>query len=413
MKLIKDISLPLLGIFIYTIAPLVGLIIETNFAWDVPVKFGGLVLVFYGLSQMRNVHHRMYANSRIMNSLYVFYVLLLIIMVLRGVSYWERVPSASITEALTAYLCSPYYFMWILMPMVVLRMYPNYSLKGLIRLICCICVICVIFSIFNFADLLNYSFLAMNFGTEESLTKFSYFRMGLEFAPLLPLVGYLSRQQRIIIYVAFGINILACVILARRGDLAMSLLLVVFTLWLYYRRGSLRQKIGIFLATIALLAFFILANNSSLFAYLHERLMLDSRSEVDAALMEQMNVWEKVFGKGLNGKYFLLFDNDTQSNGWRYGSETGFFTIVLKGGFLMVFVYILLMVIPALKGIFNSRNVFCRGGGLYILWNVIYLYPFGQLTFNINFFFVWMWVILCSMPHIRNMSDMEIKTIYF
>ena len=79
----------------------------------------------------------------------------------------------------------------------------------------------------------------------------------------------------------------------------------------------------------------------------------------------------------------------------------------------MVFVYILLMVIPALKGIFNSRNVFCRGGGLYILWNVIYLYPFGQLTFNINFFFVWMWVILCSMPHIRNMSDMEIKTIYF
>ena len=79
----------------------------------------------------------------------------------------------------------------------------------------------------------------------------------------------------------------------------------------------------------------------------------------------------------------------------------------------MAFVYIYLLIIPAMQGIFKSKNCFCKGGGLYILWTLIYLYPFGVLDFNLSFFFVWMWVMLCSRREIRGMSDNEIQETFF
>lgn len=415
MKVFKDISKPLLGIFIYTIAPLIRVIISTGFDWSAPIMFIGLALIFVGVYKMPNAHHRMYGNNGLMNLLYTLYVLLLIIMFLRGPSYWYRAPGASITQAITAYLCSPYYFMWIIMPIVVLRMYPFYSLKGLIKYACWVGVICSILTLLHFREILNYSVLsALQYETEESLSHFSYARIGMDFAALLPLTFYLSRQQRYIVIVTFAINILACIMLARRGALAMSLLLVLFTLWLYYNKGSITQKTGIILITAAIVVLFYLASSTSLFNYLQERLFLDNRSEVDDTLMAQMNNWEVLFGKGLNGRYYLPYGgDDSPFNGWRYTSETGFYTIILRGGYLMAVVYITLMIVPAYLGIFKSRNLFCRAGGLYILWNVIYLYPFGLLTFNLNFYFIWMWVILCSLPQIRNMSEPEIKKAFF
>lgn len=415
MKAFKDISKPLLGILIYTVAPLIRLIISTGFDWTAPVMFLGLILIFWGLYEMPNVHHHMYGKNGLMNLLFGFYVVLLIVMFLRGPSYWYRAPGASLTQAVTAYLCSPYYFIWIIMPMVVLRMYPNYSLKGLIRLVCGVCVICCLFTIFNFRELLSFSLMsAFHYDTEESLSKFMYARIGLEFAALVPISCYLSKRQRIIVYITFAVNILTCILLARRGALAMSLLLVLFSFWLSFKDGNATQRRLVLLATVSLVLFFFLANNTSLFGYLHERLLLDNRSEVDETLMAQMNDWEKLFGKGLNGRYYLPYGaEDDPFNGWRYSSETGFFTIVLRGGYLMAIVYLVLMLVPAYLGMFRSNNRFCRAGGVFILWNIIYLYPFGVLTFNLNFFFIWMWVILCSLPQIRNMRESDIRSTFF
>lgn len=58
--------------------------------------------------------------------------------------------------------------------------------------------------------------------------------------------------------------------------------------------------------------------------------MEDTRSGVDEALLNQMSDTELFFGKGLNGRYFYPLSNEDHLNGWRYGSETGFYNIVLK-----------------------------------------------------------------------------------
>ena len=51
----------------------------------------------------------------------------------------------------------------------------------------------------------------------------------------------------------------------------------------------------------------------------------------------------------------------------------------------MAFTYILLLIYPALVGIFKSKNILCKALGFYIILSLIELYPFGWLAFNIKY----------------------------
>ena len=153
--------------------------------------------------------------------------------------------------------------------------------------------------------------------------------------------------------------------------------------------------------------------NSFASSYLLERGMNDNRSGVEEGMLSQMTPLEQFFGMGLNGRYYYPLLEDDELMGWRYGIETGFLNIVLKGGYLMAFTHILLLVIPAFKGLFKSNNLFCKAGGFFIFYNLISLWPFGHLMFNLNFLFMWMMVVCCMNRKIRRMSDDEIKSTFF
>lgn len=130
-------------------------------------------------------------------------------------------------------------------------------------------------------------------------------------------------------------------------------------------------------------------------------------------MLRQMSDMEMIFGKGLNGRYYCPLSEDDYLNGWRYGIETGFYNLVLKGGYLLAFTYILLLLIPAIKGIFKSKNWFTRIGGFYILFSLLSLIPFGILSFDVQFLYIWMMVSVCMNQQIRRMSDSEIKQQFF
>ena len=134
---------------------------------------------------------------------------------------------------------------------------------------------------------------------------------------------------------------------------------------------------------------------------------------MDESLLSQMTDLDMIFGKGLNGRYYYPLLEDDFLNGWRYGTETGFYNIVLKGGYVMAFTYILLLLIPAYKGIFQAHNILCNAGGFFILLSLFELYPFGWLEFSLKFLAIWMMVVLCMNPNVRNMSDLQIKQQFF
>ena len=207
--------------------------------------------------------------------------------------------------------------------------------------------------------------------------------------------------------------LLGLVLLARRGDSFITVLYILFPIYMWVKNCKNGRIIAciIMVLFVGLCAFLFV--RSSFFSFIEARGLEDNRSGVDEALMNQMNDWEVVFGKGLNGRYYYPLHVDDYLNGWRYGSETGFYNLVLKGGFLMAFVYIALLLIPSLKGMFKSNNVLCKASGYYIFVSLLELYPFGWLMFNLKFLLIWMGIVICMNPYIRYMNDEQIYEAFF
>ena len=412
MRYYKGLSWPLCGVLIYTIAPLlisfIGLSSQTALLLQLPA----LMMILVGLWSSTSNGTKMY-ESRGMNFMFSLYMVLCAIMYIRGYSLSERNVSLNLNGTLYIIFGDGLYILWALMPLVVKRTFPHFSLEAIITVGSWICLIFSILTVFRLPSLMQNS-LMLAAGMTDSANAFQYARVGEIFAPLMLCFAYMNPKRRTMMLFSYAINILVVILMARRGALAMSGLLIVFMLLLAYPKMTRMKRLTTTIGFILLFcAFIVLLSDSSIFNFLNSRGLEDTRADVNKTLLAQMSDWEKIFGKGLNGKYYMPLRQDEFYDGWRYGCETGFLNIVLKGGYLMALVYIFLLLIPAIQGIFKSKNSFCKGGGLYILWTLIYLYPFGVLDFNISFFFVWMWVMLCSRRKIREMSDIEIQNTFF
>ena len=193
---------------------------------------------------------------------------------------------------------------------------------------------------------------------------------------------------------------------------------IVFVVALYNWSNNLKTKklriISRLSAIIILCSAIALFFTSSYSSFIRERGLEDSRTAVDVALISQMDDMELIFGKGLNGRYYFpIWSGEVELNPWRYVSETGFYNLVLKGGYLMAILHIIVLLYPALLGVFKSRNNLCKMLGVFIIISLLELYPFGHLTFNIKFLIIWTGVLICYNRSIRQMNDVEIKQLFF
>ena len=412
MRYCKGLSWPVCGLLIYTLAPLLISFLGQPPQISLICQLPALMMIFVGIWSSQSSGINMYKSSG-MNLMFTLYMVLCAIMYIRGYSLSERDATLNLNGKIYLALGSGQYILWALMPLVVKRTYPHFSLKPLITVGSWVCLIFSLLTILKSPTIMQSS-LMLAMGITDNDMAFGYARIGEIFAPLMLCFTYMLPKRRKMLLFSYVMNIVVIILMARRGALAMSGLLVVFMLLLAYPKMTSMKRIA---ATIGImifvLVFIVYLSDSTMFNYLNSRGLENTREGVNEELLSQMSDWEKVFGKGLNGKYYMPLRQEDFFAGWRYGCETGFLNIVLKGGFLMAFVYIFLLLVPAIKGIFHSNNSFCKGGGLYILWTLIYLYPFGVLDFNVSFFFVWMWVMLCSMQNVRKMSDKEIQITFF
>lgn len=412
MRYYKGLSWPVCGVLIYTVSPLLISFIGLSSQSALLLQLLALMMILVGVWSSTSNGTKMY-ESRGMNFMFSLYMVLCAIMYIRGYSLSERNVSLNLNGTLYIIFGDGLYILWALMPLVVKRTFPHFSLKSIIIFGSWICLIFSILTFFKLPSIMQDS-LMLAMGMTDSANAFGYARIGESFAPLMLCFAYMVPKRRKMLLFTYAVNILVVILMARRGALAMSGLLIVFMLLLAYPKMTGMKRTATTMGIILFVGVFVVfLADSSIFNYLNIRGLDDTRAGVNEALLAQMSDWELIFGKGLNGKYYMPLRQDEFYDGWRYGCETGFLNIVLKGGFLMASVYVILLLIPAIKGIFHSNNSFCKGGGLYILWTLIYLYPFGVLDFNLSFFFVWMWVMLCSRREIREMSDFEIQNTFF
>jgi hypothetical protein len=128
----------------------------------------------------------------------------------------------------------------------------------------------------------------------------------------------------------------------------------------------------------------------------NSELLTDNRSFLFAELFLDMEPNELLIGRGALGTYFSNFfyhasrtpgaqaDNENRSV-----NEVGYLQMILKGGYVMLFLYILILFPIAILGIFKSKNTISRMCGYYILiyilcWSVSY-YP----IFSAEYILLW------------------------
>ncbi|WPX40456.1 hypothetical protein QET93_013070 [Akkermansia sp. N21116] len=350
--------------------------------------------------------------------LFFSYVILCIIMIVRGYLIDYPYQWFTIQGLINFHFFQPTYILPYLMPLFLLWPISDYDFRPIVKASVLISII-VIIAFFLFYDQILSSSIKQSTETlqswETSAEDYRYYGQIYSNIALVALCRkYVSSKVWIINIVALLFTLLINMMGARRGNSATIGTLLLFNIYFYIKSVNWRYKIIAMILTAVMASGTVyLASDFSGFDYLKKRGMHDSRSKVDEALTAQMNDVELWVGKGLNGRYYFpLLEND-KLNGWRYGSETGYYNLVLKGGYLLAWTYILLLLYPALLGIFKSRNTLCKALGFIILLSLLELYPFGHLTFNLKFLVIWMGIALLMSPKVRNMNDDEIRNYYF
>lgn len=348
--------------------------------------------------------------------LFRFFLFLCIVMIIRGYLIDYPYQWISLSGMINYHLFMPTYIICYLMPLVTLIPIKYFNFRLILHF-----AVFFSFATFFLAFIYRNQILTAStlgaIGLEDEsvdlvkgqdVTLFSVF----SFVPLL--YTYLpSRKWKICMFGLF-VTLLLMVLGGRRGATMLFSILILATLYFYTQsqtklaKWSFRIVLPVLMTT---LGYYLI--NSSIMSFILERGMEDNRTGVEVAMLEQMSSFDKIFGQGLNGRYYYPLLLDDHLNGWRYGIETGFYNLVLKGGYLLAYVYILLLAVPAFKGMFKSRNLFCKAGGFYIVYSLFCLWPFGHLSFDLSFFFIWMMVACCMNKEILGMTDFEIKKKFF
>ena len=318
--------------------------------------------------------------------------------------------------AINYHLFEPTYILCYLMPFVALIPIRYYNFRLLLDYSILFAFITVLLSIIFRNEIMQSSLqLAMNIELDNesaiTATKVSFYGT-FAFLPLL--YYYLPPKKWRINMIGLITTLLLMVIGARRGGIVLNIVLLLGALFFRAKAKSKSSRVLIivFSILIVLVAVYMVLQ-SSMATFLIERGFEDTRSTVEEALFSQMSTADWIFGKGLNGRYYCPLREDDYLNGWRYGIETGFYNLVLKGGLLMAITYVLLIMIPAYRGLFKSRNFFCKAGGFFLAYNLISLWPFGILQFRLNFLIIWIVIVCCMNKQVLKMNDDEIKRLFF
>ncbi len=220
--------------------------------------------------------------------------------------------------------------------------------------------------------------------------------------------------------------------------ISLIIILIVFFLGLFYGRRTI-----IFVSTLFIFFSFIsniiLNNNtsselklSSIFIFLSiiyigysiflnnvdlnkfeifNRLDVDSRSEVFDYFSKDFNIKDIIIGRGIDGTYFhptsyWNFNNsDIKEISRRSTIENGFLHIILKGGSILLLLFLTVLISAFYLGFFKSNNSFVKSLSFYLVISLVEMLTYGQPTFSIKFYLLWLIISFCFSSRLRKLSD--------
>lgn len=225
---------------------------------------------------------------------------------------------------------------------------------------------------------------------------------------------YQTKKRKALALGIALVSMLLALIKARRGLLLMTMIPLVIS-YLFYLIES-KSKILIILVSILLGGIIVayglsLYEKSSLFTYMKDRGLEDTRTNVELAFYRDLDTQDWLFGRGMLGEYYCP-GIDENKTGYRSVIETDYLQIILKGG-LVSFVLLLMILIPAMfLALFASKNLLAKAAGAWIFWTILNMYPSNVNTFSMSYLIAWVAVGIGYSKAIRELPE-EVMCLYF
>ena len=229
-----------------------------------------------------------------------------------------------------------------------------------------------------------------------------------------------KRNKKIIVFSIFSYIFLTYVG-AQRANILFLTLLFLFPYFYYLRNkqtNNVKKGVIYFGTFILIIIVAIQFQNITYKVLENKELTTDTRSFLFLEIFSDLSHEEEVFGRGALGKYYSPHFAYTEKNGlpgdspMRSVSEVGYLQMILKGGYVMMILYLLILLPAAYLGIFKSNNIIAKMSGYLILsylvlWGVSY-YP----VYSAEYILLWMATGTAISKSARKMKnqDLIIKT---
>ena len=280
------------------------------------------------------------------------------------------------------------------------------------------------FNIFNWINLFGFVKNILIVGIFLSLLIVFFFpsvAIGLsEFLIIFPILlltyYYQKKEIRVVVFLSIITLLMLSYFTSQRANILFFVFSLIFYIFEYYRQPLIRFFKKILLSfKLVMIAIFLLLIVSYWFNSIFNKTMLrDTRTFLAVELFIDTSFEERIIGRGVLGTYYSpYFEHWNKSNKGgdsptRSVNEIGYLQMLLKGGFIMIGLYLLILLPAAFLGIFKSRNIIARMSGYFILlylflWLISY-YP----VYSVEYILLWMAAGTCISPQVRKISNSEI-----
>ncbi len=218
-----------------------------------------------------------------------------------------------------------------------------------------------------------------------------------------------------IIYVLFSFFVYS-----NRSSLIIFSLFLVFFFFEYLRSTHISKYKKLFLSivlSVSMVLLLVNINDISNSILGNKEMSTDTRTFLFMEMFSDISEEERIIGRGALGKYYspyfeMLQRLDVQGDAtYRSTNEVGYLHMILKGGYIMLVLYLLILIPAAYLGIFRSKNIIARMSGYIIVFFLIMFILIYPPEYRIHFLILWMAVgtaISKSARKVKN-SDLLVK----
>jgi len=231
------------------------------------------------------------------------------------------------------------------------------------------------------------------------------------------LFSRITQRRNLVVKILMIGNFLALSFLNSQRANFIFLIVVLFFMFFEWSRNSsvpagrkILLVLGLLIVTtlVAQLNFANLMKVSRL-----DNMTVDTRTFLFVELADDLSDRNRIYGRGVLGTYYSPYFSYAEAHGLEGDSSTrsvvevGYLHMILKGGAIMVVLYLIVLVPAAYLGIFRSNNSIAKGGGYLIaaylvMWTISY-----YSVFNAENIILWMAVGACMSPRFRALRDSE------